>query len=474
VNRPPVSVVMPFAGDEAAAREALDALRGVRLRAGDELILADNSGTAPATPGVMLVRAIGERSPARARNAGAEHARGEWILFLDADCRAPDDLLDAYFAQPVGDRVGALAGEVIPEPPGDSLAGRYGARRNFLGQSAHLGHPFRPRAAAANLLVRRAAFAQLGGFLEGLRAAEDTDFTWRLQEAGWRLELRAGAAVAHRYRTSVGELRRQWRGYAAGRAWLGRRYPGFVPEPALRRASRRALGPVGRGARGSSPAPGPVAVDRAADPTAPGRLTRAGFLALDALLSLEELAGLALSNRPAGARAQPGRQVLLIAERFPARGDPLVELARALGHVRVEAAERPRDLDVAALRELPVAYREDDGAGQRLAALLALVARHPVRVLHDLSARAPGQPPLRVLAPVVRRLSREPASRVLPLGSGSAAASAQRIARLAGRPLRDAASGSVPGSVPGSTSGSVPGSTSAEPAGPPGAAEGRD
>src|SRR5213078_2661002 len=94
-------------------------------------------------------------------------------------------------------------------------------------------------AVAANLLVRKAAFRQIGGFYEGVRAAEDTDFSWRLQEAGWRLELRPEAQVAHRYRTTLTELRRQWRGYAAGRAWLARRYEGFEPEPAVARALGR-------------------------------------------------------------------------------------------------------------------------------------------------------------------------------------------------------------------------------------------
>ena len=108
-----------------------------------------------------------------------------------------------------------------------------------------------PRAVAANLLVRRAAFEAVGGFYEGVRAAEDTDFSWRLQRAGWRLEGRREATVEHRYRTTVRALRRQWRGYAAGRAWLGRRYDGFAPEPAL--DAGRGPGPasprLGRGHR---------------------------------------------------------------------------------------------------------------------------------------------------------------------------------------------------------------------------------
>jgi GT2 family glycosyltransferase len=435
MSRPAVSVVMPFAGHRAAARAAIEALLELETAEGDELILADNAGTAPAEDAVTIVRATGEQSPAHARNTGAARARNDWILFLDADCRAQPDLLDAYFIEDVGDQVGVLAGEVVPDSGGETLAARYSASKSFLSQEAHLAHPYRPRAVAANLLVRRAAFEQIGGFYEGVRAAEDTDFAWRAQEAGWRLELRRAAWVEHRYRPTVRELRRQWRGYAAGRAWLARRYAGFEPEPALRRALGRAGRRVTR--RGA------IAIARGDGtlPSAPidqvSRLERGRYAALDALLAAEELAGLTLSNRPAGPRAGSGgaAKVVLIADRFPALGDPLVDFARLLDGARVEAAARPELLDTSIVNELDVEYREDDGAAARMGAFLRLLVRHPIRSALDFARRQPGDPALSTLAPMVRRIERTASARVQPLGGDSAHRTALRVAALAGRAL---------------------------------------
>ncbi|HSO99564.1 MAG TPA: glycosyltransferase family 2 protein [Solirubrobacteraceae bacterium] len=285
MTRPSVSVVMPFGGDGAAAEVAIAVLQQLVTAPGDELILVDNSGSAPGgATGVAVVRAAGEQSPAHARNAGAAAARGEWLLFLDADCEAPADLLERYFAPVPAPEVGALAGEIVPAPGAQTLAARYAAARNFLSARAHFAHPYLPRAAAANLLVRRGAFEALSGFVEGIRAAEDTDFCWRLQRAGWRLELREGAAVAHHYRTTLRALSRQWRGYAAGRAWLARRYPDFHPQPALARVIDRRLH------RRASPAAEAGRRDhiRTAEPW---------FGLIDAWLALQELIGFTQSNR---------------------------------------------------------------------------------------------------------------------------------------------------------------------------------
>ena len=430
MTRPPVTVVMPFGGDAAAALAAVQALLALETRPGDELILVDNAGVAQERGEVSVIRATAESSPAYARNAGAERASNDWILFLDADCRAPAGLLDRYLAEGVAADVGALAGEVLAAPNAQTLAGRYGAARSFLSQEAHLAHPYRPRAVAANLMVRRAAFETVGGFYEGLRAAEDTDFSWRLQQAGWRLEPRLQALVQHSYRSTLGDLRRQWRGYAAGRAWLARRYQGFEPEPAARRAigrGRRRLAGDGDGAAQASRS------KRGGTDLAVGRLERGRYFAVDALLAAEELRGLALSNRPPRAAASGPAKVVLVADRFPAPGDPLVEFAQTLDQARVEAVSRPNAVSVQVLRGLAIEYREDDGAAARAIASAKLVARHPLRCLADLIGRSPGEPTLTALAPAAVRLSREPAARLLPLGGEGTQATAERLAALTGR-----------------------------------------
>jgi hypothetical protein len=429
MSRPPVSVVMPFAGSPAAARAALDTLRGLATGPDDELIFVDNRGILP--PGapddnvlVQVVTATAEHSPAYARNTGAERATSDWILFLDADCQAPPDLLDRYFDAEIAPGVGALAGAVGPAPGPAGLAAGYGAAKSFLNQDSHLSHPFMRRAVAANLLVRRAAFEQVGGFFEGVRAAEDTDFSWRLQLAGWELHGQPKAAVTHRYRTTVRSLRRQWRGYAAGRAWLARRYEGFEPEPALARAAGRVL-------HRQSPAAPARPVRGPSSPPDAGAPRRA-HLALDAILGVEELAGFALSNRPRRHDGGP-TAVVLVADRFPAPGDPLTDYALRLAGARVEAKSRPPVVDRSVARRLTIDYREDEGVVARAIGLARLLNRHPMRCVADLWRRSPGSPGLAAMAPAVIRLQRDADARVHALGGEASRTVAARMAALAGR-----------------------------------------
>ena len=247
-GRPPVSVVVPFAGDRADAERLARALARLRLGEGDEVIMGDNSPGGVAAGdldgGVRLARAEAERSSYHARNVAAKLATREWILFMDADCLPGSGLLDSYFEPPVGDRVGALAGPILHAPGQRSLAARYARARNFVVIPEEPGAI--PTAPTGNLLVRGAAFERVVGFVEGIRSGGDVDFCRRIQEAGYTLELRPAATVIHAHKETLREYLRIVSRYAAGACWLDERYPGIAPRwplwPELWRAVRGALG----------------------------------------------------------------------------------------------------------------------------------------------------------------------------------------------------------------------------------------
>jgi GT2 family glycosyltransferase len=241
--RPPVSVVVPFLGDPEEATVLRGALGRLRLRDDDEAIVADNTptgaflsaseeesagGTSLGPPGgpVRAVHAARERSSYHARNAGAREARNDWLLFIDADCEPSPDLLDFYFAGPIDERTGAVAGEIVGKPGQKGLIARYARDRSFLSQTGALLGPTKAAAATGNLLIRRAAFEELGGFAEGIRSGGDVDFCWRLRDAGWGLEFRPQAIVEHRHRQGLAAFLRAIARYAAGSRWLNERHPG--------------------------------------------------------------------------------------------------------------------------------------------------------------------------------------------------------------------------------------------------------
>ena len=230
MERPPVSVIVPFAGGEAHARRLATSLAGLSLRPGDELIVADNSGDGAARAAledadVGVVPATGERSSYHARNAGAAAAAGEWLLFVDADCVPEPDLIDGYFEPPPPGGAGALAGSVVADPEQRAFLARYAADRGFLDQEDGL-HTAADAAATANLMVRREAFTAVGGFTEGIRSGGDVDLCRRLGTAGWTIERRPGAQVRHLHRESLPDLLGSIARYAAGARWLNERYPG--------------------------------------------------------------------------------------------------------------------------------------------------------------------------------------------------------------------------------------------------------
>ena len=129
-----------------------------------------------------------------------------------------------------------LAGSVeATAAPGGGLVTRYGVLQGHLEVAGDDGPDGREHALTANLAVRRAAFAAVGGFVDDIRSGGDADLCFRVQEAGWALERRSTARVTHATRATLPALLRAFVRYGSGAQWLSERYPGFQPPGSLPR-----------------------------------------------------------------------------------------------------------------------------------------------------------------------------------------------------------------------------------------------
>jgi Glycosyltransferase like family 2 len=447
-RRPPVSVVVPFLGDRAEAGAMLEAYSRLELGDRDEIVIVDNGasgvlaaalrertagtdGDGSIAGGRLLALEAGEEhSPYYARNVGAERASGEWLLFSDADCRPSPTLLDDFFARPIAPEVGALAGGIRPAPDQTALVARWATSRRRMDPRLNLTRPRLPAAATANLLVRRRAWQELGGFLEAVREGADFELCWRLQDAGWRLELRPEAIVDHFHREGLWALLRQVSRDTAALAWLERRRPGSLAPARIGRGfATRAVALVVHALRRRREQAAMSAID----------------LAVLCAQAVGRLRGNAATREPlTGARGGAvapiqGHSLVLAAELFPRPEEAGIaaelESLRAAGWTaRVEALARPQRPRPGGVRGVAVSYLEDEGVLAPLAASVWLAARRPLRFASELG-RGGGpdgaRPPLRLVAPIARRLLAGGEQHLHVEAPGPAAAVGVRAARLA-------------------------------------------
>jgi cellulose synthase/poly-beta-1,6-N-acetylglucosamine synthase-like glycosyltransferase len=237
---------VPFRGDRAAAESLLETLEVLRMGPEDQLIVADNTPDSVVADreaaGVEVVRVPAPPSARRARNEGARRAANPWLLFLDADCRPDPELLDEYFSYEPAERCGVIAGEVIGDDSQAQALARWARSRRGLMARYHVESGGRPAGIAGNLMLRREAWEEADGFEEDARSEADVDICWRVQEAGWTLEYRSEAAVAHRDPTRLGDVVRQAWMYGFGKRWLRARWGSDADPPRVAVPLARAVG----------------------------------------------------------------------------------------------------------------------------------------------------------------------------------------------------------------------------------------
>ena len=210
-SAPFLSVVIPVYNGGAAFRVCLERISSSATEK-IELIVVDDGSTDDSAAlarefGALVLSTGGRRGPAMARNLGAGRARGDVLLFLDADVAVHPDTL------------ASVATAFEGEPELDALIGSYDdapASPDFLSQYKNLMHHFVHQVAREQACtfwsgcgaIRRELFLRHAGFDESYQrpAIEDIELGYRLQQAGCRVVLDHEIQVKHLKRWTLASL----------------------------------------------------------------------------------------------------------------------------------------------------------------------------------------------------------------------------------------------------------------------------
>jgi GT2 family glycosyltransferase len=143
------------------------------------------------------------------RNAGVCAALGDIIVFTDAGCLPDDGWLERMTA-PLRQCESAVAGTSRDLSGAVAFPTVHMRRVEHAGQRSYLAE-----CPTLNFGFRRGAFDALGGFDESFAYGSDVDFTWRLNDAGYRVRHVPEASLRHDYGAS---RRRNRRSYLYGKA----------------------------------------------------------------------------------------------------------------------------------------------------------------------------------------------------------------------------------------------------------------
>lgn len=169
--------------------------------------------------------------PGTTRNAGAERAKFDYLVFFDSDCIIPENYIESVSSFLENKYFDAFGGPDAALPTFTTIqkAINYSMTSFFTTGGIRGGKKsmdkFHPR--TFNLGVSRKAFETIGGFGE-MRFGEDVDFSLRLIKSGFETVLIPEAYVYHKRRTTWKQFYKQVNNSGIARINLHLAHPGSM------------------------------------------------------------------------------------------------------------------------------------------------------------------------------------------------------------------------------------------------------
>jgi glycosyltransferase involved in cell wall biosynthesis len=191
-----ISFVVPAYNEEKYLGATLESIRGAMKSVGEpyEIVVANDASTdataAIAEQGGARVVTVEKRQISATRNAGAKAARGEYLIFVDADTQVDAPVVAAALAAMKGGAAGGGAA-VRFEPSAPRWAKAIIAVTIVLFRVAKL-------AAGCFVFATRTAFDAVGGFDERYFGAEEIVISRALKGQGRFVVLREAVTTSAR------------------------------------------------------------------------------------------------------------------------------------------------------------------------------------------------------------------------------------------------------------------------------------
>ncbi|MEZ2275912.1 MAG: glycosyltransferase family 2 protein [Microcoleus sp.] len=199
---PTVSVIIPVHNGGAYFRTCLSKLDRAVPRPMEIIVVADGdsdgSWRLAKEFGAKLIRIPESGGPARARNLGAQAAKGDILFFVDADVAVCPEAIGYAISVFKNNPYLAAAIGSYDDAPGDP--GFLSQYRNLMHHYVHqTGNEEASTFWGACGLIRREIFLQMGGFNESYRrpSIEDIELGYRLKQAGYKIRLCKTLQVKH-------------------------------------------------------------------------------------------------------------------------------------------------------------------------------------------------------------------------------------------------------------------------------------